>query len=595
MAVTVTVNAVNYSIPTTGEQNWGSLVTTWIQAISQNTLQPNAVAFTLTTGDLDFGINYGLKSKYYIGRTVNPAASGLYRLSTTDSIAYRNAANSADLLLNLDGSDNLQFNGVVLKTSADVIDAAHGGTGQTSYSIGDMLYASGATALSKLGIGASNFVLTSSGSAPQWGLIVNANVDPAAAIAYSKLALTGSIVNADINASAAIAYSKLALTGSIVNADVNASAAIAYSKLALSNSIVNADINSAAAIAYSKLNLSASVKASDINSQAATAGQVLAADGAGGASYQTPSNAPTNPYDLSNLGLAASVATTQLTIALKQADGTTNPSTGGAAVKIGFGVPAASNGGYVTRSVTAALSIVAPAGASFGVPTVDGYLYVYALDHAGTVELAICGNLLDEMSLHNTTQINASSVLSQTLYSTTSRSNVAIRLLGRVTIPDFSFWDLAPTEVAVSPIRMTEPDKTVRVYSSGGQNISNGTNARVLFDTIDYASGQAGIFGTGSGQFNCGESGIYLFSGIVTFNGNVTGVRTLFYKVGIGSLVYLGQIQTVSTGADTAMAFSGQVKLATGDTFEIIAFQNSGTTVTLGSSASNTYLTISKI
>lgn len=61
------------------------------------------------------------------------------------------------------------------------------------------------------------------------------------------------IVNADVSASAAIAYSKLTLTGSIVNADINASAAIAYSKLNLANSILNADINTSAAIAYSKL------------------------------------------------------------------------------------------------------------------------------------------------------------------------------------------------------------------------------------------------------------------------------------------------------------------------------------------------------
>lgn len=41
-----------------------------------------------------------------------------------------------------------------------------------------------------------------------------------------------SVVNADVAAGAAIAYSKLNLSGSIVNADINASAAIAYSKLA---------------------------------------------------------------------------------------------------------------------------------------------------------------------------------------------------------------------------------------------------------------------------------------------------------------------------------------------------------------------------
>jgi len=50
------------------------------------------------------------------------------------------------------------------------------------------------------------------------------------------------IVDADVNVSAAIAYSKLNLALSIVNADVNASAAISYSKLNLNNSIVSGDI-----------------------------------------------------------------------------------------------------------------------------------------------------------------------------------------------------------------------------------------------------------------------------------------------------------------------------------------------------------------
>ena len=43
---------------------------------------------------------------------------------------------------------------------------------------------------------------------------------------------TAALVNADVNGAAAIAYGKLALTGSVLNADINASAAIAMSKLA---------------------------------------------------------------------------------------------------------------------------------------------------------------------------------------------------------------------------------------------------------------------------------------------------------------------------------------------------------------------------
>lgn len=53
--------------------------------------------------------------------------------------------------------------------TAGSLSAAHGGTGQTSYATGDMLYASGATALTKLTVGTSGQCLTSNGSIPTWG------------------------------------------------------------------------------------------------------------------------------------------------------------------------------------------------------------------------------------------------------------------------------------------------------------------------------------------------------------------------------------------------------------------------------------------
>lgn len=96
--------------------------------------------------------------------------------------------------------------------------------------------------------------------------IDNADIKSGAAIAYSKLNLTGAILNADLAGS--IAYSKLVLTNSIVNADINSSAAIAYSKLNLATSIVNGDIAVAAAIARSKL-------------ASGTASHVLINDGSG--------------------------------------------------------------------------------------------------------------------------------------------------------------------------------------------------------------------------------------------------------------------------------------------------------------------------
>jgi hypothetical protein len=96
----------------------------------------------------------------------------------------------------------------------------------------------------------------------------------------SAMITDGTIVNGDINASAAIAYSKLALTGAIVsndiandtivNADINTAAAIAATKISgtavtladtgtvtstmiADGTIVNGDINASAAIAFSKI------------------------------------------------------------------------------------------------------------------------------------------------------------------------------------------------------------------------------------------------------------------------------------------------------------------------------------------------------
>ena len=52
--------------------------------------------------------------------------------------------------------------------NATTIGVAYGGTNLTSYTAGDLLYASGTTTLSKLTLGAANYVLTSSGTAPQY-------------------------------------------------------------------------------------------------------------------------------------------------------------------------------------------------------------------------------------------------------------------------------------------------------------------------------------------------------------------------------------------------------------------------------------------
>lgn len=179
MSTSITLNGVSYSIPAVGEGSWGLAVSNYLIASSTGLLSKAGGSFTLTA-DADFGATYGLKSGYYKSRgTVSTA--GVVRVANDESIGWRNAANGANLLLKVNSSNVLEFNGNPIVTLA-------------------------------LGTADYPLKMNSAGTAYEFARIINASVDPSAAIAYSKLNLSGSIVNADVNASAAIAVSKLAAT-----------------------------------------------------------------------------------------------------------------------------------------------------------------------------------------------------------------------------------------------------------------------------------------------------------------------------------------------------------------------------------------------
>jgi hypothetical protein len=71
------------------------------------------------------------------------------------------------------GTTGMSFSGGPITSSGTLtlsgtLGAANGGTGLASYTAGDLVYASASTTISKLGIGTSTYLLTSSGTAPQW-------------------------------------------------------------------------------------------------------------------------------------------------------------------------------------------------------------------------------------------------------------------------------------------------------------------------------------------------------------------------------------------------------------------------------------------
>lgn len=104
MSVPLTINGVTFQYPQEFDTHWGPTLTNWSSAVTTGMLQTSGVnAATL------------IKSA-----TANPALSGWLELAKTDTIAWRNNANSADLALGINGSNQLTFNGTPIGAAASL-------------------------------------------------------------------------------------------------------------------------------------------------------------------------------------------------------------------------------------------------------------------------------------------------------------------------------------------------------------------------------------------------------------------------------------------------------------------------------------------
>lgn len=111
-------------------------------------------------------------------------------------------------------------------------------------------------------------------------------------------------------------------------------------------------------------------------------------------------------HQLVNLGLAQSTSAGALTIALKQADGATNPSSS-SPVFLGMRSSSATSAGFNRRSVTAALSLVISSGTNLAMlASQNNNLWIWAIDSdgAGTIKLGASTVKYDEGSLQTSTK-----------------------------------------------------------------------------------------------------------------------------------------------------------------------------------------------
>ena len=185
--------------PVTGTESgtWGddvnNSITSYLDISIAGTLSfsgDGAVALAQTFGT-SAGTNIGASTAQYMilrftgtlttTKVVTaPSVSKLYLIdnATTGGFAVQINPSSPTLQISAgtkawvyyDGTGFVLASGTDLSKLTGVLLATNGGTGQSSYAIGDILYASSTTALSKLTIAAAGNVLRS-GATPSWGKV----------------------------------------------------------------------------------------------------------------------------------------------------------------------------------------------------------------------------------------------------------------------------------------------------------------------------------------------------------------------------------------------------------------------------------------
>jgi hypothetical protein len=308
-----------------------------------------------------------------------------------------------------------------------------------------------------------------------------------------------------------------------------------------------------------------------------TDGQVLTADSAetDGVKWATPSNAPSSSSEVTNLSLVSSVGSSALTIAVKTQGGTN--ASGSDVIKVGI---RDATGGYTQRTITSSLSLVVSSGSTLGQTSgATARLFIYLIDNAGTLELAISQTLYpDNQTISTTAEGAAGAADSGTvIYSTTARSNVNFRLIATLqnTQTTAGTWASAGSNLRLVNSTADAVEFIGASASSSATTITSSTP--IIINGVEEWDTH-GAYDTGTGRFICPVSGKYEITAILRWGSASFTAPYVFelysYKNGSQYRVLSRELIEVTATKTVMMFGSGIVSCLAGDIIDIRAYMD---------------------
>jgi len=226
-------------------------------------------------GDIVYASAINTLSKLTVGTSgqVLKVAAGVPSWATdTTTGTVTSVALSAPAVFTVSGSPVTTTGTLALTYSGTALPAINGGTAQTTYTTGDLLYASGANTLAKLGIGTSAQVLTVTAGVPVWE---SAGAGTVTSVAQS---FTGGLIS--------VSGSPVTSSGTLALSVAGTSGGIPYFSSA------STWATSAALTQYGVV-YGGGAGATPVATAAGTTGQVLTATTSGAPTWATPATSGT--------------------------------------------------------------------------------------------------------------------------------------------------------------------------------------------------------------------------------------------------------------------------------------------------------------